>query len=381
MGAVAADEAGRVPDGMAVLLAEGAGALEILCAGGATHGSPLRAGAGIAVGAALLFGASTPFVQRFGEHVGAFTTAAFLYTGAALASLPGARRSVDAPLRARHLGRLAVVALAGAVVAPVCLAGGLHRTSATMASLLLASEAGFTVVLAHLLYREAVGLRVAVAVGLIGGGATLLVGGGATLGGSATIGACAVVLASMAWAVDSALSRPLADLDARHVVLAKSAAGAALAMGIAFVNREPAPSRDLVVGLVVTGGLGYGASLRLYLGAQRRIGAARTASIFATAPFIGAIVAWSLGDRTAGWSTLAAGALIGVGVYLHLSERHGHGHQHVSVEHEHAHRHDDGHHAHVHEPPFTGEHSHLHRHAPEWHEHPHGPDLHHQHDH
>jgi hypothetical protein len=39
----------------------------------------------LALTAAVLFGISTPLVQKFGSGVGAFTTAALLYEGAAVA--------------------------------------------------------------------------------------------------------------------------------------------------------------------------------------------------------------------------------------------------------------------------------------------------------
>jgi hypothetical protein len=141
----------------------------------------------------------------------------------------------------------------------------------------------------------------------------------------------------------------------------------------------PAIGRALV--LLACGATGYGLSLRLYLLAQRRIGAARTASIFALAPFVGAALAWVLGARSAGALTAVSAGLFGIGVFLHLTERHGHSHLHEPVNHEHAHRHDDGHHGHHHDPPVVGEHTHAHRHEPIEHDHEHAPDIHHGHGH
>ncbi|MEP7283480.1 MAG: EamA/RhaT family transporter, partial [Rubrivivax sp.] len=46
---------------------------------------PALRGGLLALLAAVLFGVSTPLVQRFGAGVGAFTTAALLYAGAAAA--------------------------------------------------------------------------------------------------------------------------------------------------------------------------------------------------------------------------------------------------------------------------------------------------------
>lgn len=133
--------------------------------------------------------------------------------------------------------------------------------------------------------------------------------------------------------------------------------------------------------LFAIGASGYGLSLRFYLLAQRAFGAARTGSVFAFAPFIGAALAVALGDRSAGALMALGSGLMRAGVLLHLAESHGHEHEHVALEHEHAHRHDDGHHGHWHEPMPEGAHSHRHRHEPLHHTHAHVPDVHHGHRH
>jgi hypothetical protein len=133
--------------------------------------------------------------------------------------------------------------------------------------------------------------------------------------------------------------------------------------------------------LLAVGATGYGLSLRFYLLAQRAFGAGRTGSVFAFAPFIGAGLAFVLGDRSAGWGMALGGVLMLAGVILHLAEEHGHEHEHEEMEHEHAHSHDDGHHDHVHDPMSAGSHSHWHRHRPIKHQHAHEPDAHHSHRH
>ena len=135
------------------------------------------------------------------------------------------------------------------------------------------------------------------------------------------------------------------------------------------------------LGLLAIGASGYGLSLRLYLLAQRAFGAARTGSVFAFAPFIGALGAIALGDRSLSVGMALGGALMFAGIALHLMESHGHEHDHDELEHEHAHTHDDGHHAHTHDPVPVGPHSHRHRHEPTRHTHPHVPDAHHSHEH
>jgi drug/metabolite transporter (DMT)-like permease len=195
------------------------------------------------------------------------------------------------------------------------------------------------------------------------------------------LGGLAVAAATLAWATDNLLTRPLAELEPSRIVLAKASLGALLAGALALVAREPLPALGPALGLLACGGAGYGASLRLYLAAQRALGAARTASIFAAAPFVGAVVAIALGDRPPVLATGVAAALCALGVALHLTEHHSHPHTHSPLLHEHAHRHDDGHHSHAHDPAVAGEHSHPHRHDGVTHEHDHAPDVHHVHDH
>ncbi|MFZ1860280.1 MAG: DMT family transporter, partial [Candidatus Competibacter sp.] len=114
----------------------------------------------------------------------------------------------------------------------------------------------------------------------------------------------------------------------------------------------------------------------------RQLGAARTGAYFATAPFVGAVLAvlWLAEPLT--WQLSVAGALMLVGVWLHLTERHDHFHLHDALIHQHRHSHDE-HHQHPHEPndPPGEPHVHEHVHAPLEHTHPHYPDIHHRHRH
>lgn len=348
----------------------------------ARSSSPIRAGAWLAILAAVSFGVTAPLVKVAGAGAGPFITAALLYLGAAGVSLVGSRAPAREPAPgARHVPRLLLVAVIGAVIAPTLLAWGLQRTSATTASLLLNLEAIFTVLLGWALYREAISAQVALAVTLVASGSALLVLGATTAGQSSTLGAVAVVIATLGWALDNTLTRPLSDLDPRKVVLAKATVGAALSLAASWVIHEARPTGAHALALLACGAVGYGLSLRLYLLAQRHLGAGRTGSIFALGPFVGVLVAWAMGDRAMNLATGLAGLLFAAGIALHVLERHRHLHRHSPLEHEHAHRHDDQHHDHPHDPPFAGEHSHAHRHREIEHAHEHGPDLHHQHKH
>lgn len=343
---------------------------------------PALRGGFLAVLAATLFGISTPLVQRAGAGVGAFTTAALLYAGAALLGLLMRRPAQrEAQVRRSDLPRLVAMAAFGAVLGPVALAWGLQNTSGTSASLMLALEALFTAVLASWLYHESMDRRVWAAMLLLLAGGVLLVFDRGAAGQAQLLGLLAVLLATAAWGIDNTLSRAVAERDPAQVVVVKASLGAPAALLLALAWGEPLPRVGQAAALLAIGATGYGLSLRLYLLAQRAFGAARTGSVFAFAPFIGAALAIALGERGLGWGLAAGGALMLAGVVTHLYERHEHEHLHEALEHEHAHRHDDGHHDHAHDPMPPGAHSHPHRHEPVRHRHPHVPDVHHTHRH
>lgn len=344
--------------------------------------APALRGGLLALLAAVLFGISTPLVQHLGAGMGAFSTAALLYGGAALVgALSRKPRESEARVRPGDFNRLLAMAIFGAVIGPVALAWGLQRTSGTSASLMLTLEAVFTAILAWQLYRETMDRRVWLAMLLLLAGGVALVLDQGMAGGVQLMGLLGVLLATAAWGVDNTLSRPLADRDPGQVVMFKAALGTCATTAIAWASGEPLPGWTAAAGMLAVGATGYGLSLRFYLLAQREFGAARTGSVFAFAPFIGALLAFVLGDRFAGGLMAVGGLLMLGGVLLHLAEAHEHVHVHALLDHEHAHAHQDGHHNHAHEPMPIGSHSHSHRHEPLVHAHGHVPDAHHQHVH
>jgi len=342
--------------------------------------NPITTGVTLALAAAASFGITTPLIQRWGQGLGPFTIAGLLYAGASGLAFALGRTANESPVARVHLSRLALVALFGAFIAPVLLALGLRATSGTSASLLLNLEAVFTVALGGMVHREHVGRRVVTAVVVIavGGAVVSLAPGPAS---TTLLGSLLVAGATLGWALDNTLSRPLSQLDPGSVVAGKGVFGAALSLILALALREPMPALPAAIGVLACGAFGYGGSLRLYLRAQRILGSARTGSVFAVAPFLGALVALALGEPFGGLGTVIGGALMALGVYLHLTESHDHLHEHPALTHDHPHGHDDGHHDdhhHVGLAPGTV-HAHPHTHAVRTHTHAHGEDIHHQH--
>ena len=345
----------------------------------------IRRGVGLAAAAALAFGATVPLLKLASAGVGVFKTSALLYLGAATAAgiviVARRRERVRATWRGADIARLLGLAALGAVCAPALLVVGVKRTDPVTTSLLLTLEAPFTMLLARLLFREHLGRRALVAAALILAGALLaaVASGGAGTAGVPGSGAAFVAAAMLVWALDNAVSRTFADRDPLVVVGLKGMLGGALSVNISAAVREPGVPIGALAAIAAIGAVGYGLSLVLYLRAQALVGAARTASVFAAAPFVGSAVALALGAPWPGVAVALAAALMLAGVWLHASERHHHRHHHHPVRHEHLHTHDDGHHTHTHDPMPAGPHSHVHDHDAVTHEHEHSEDLHHRH--
>jgi hypothetical protein len=135
-----------------------------------------------------------------------------------------------------------------------------------------------------------------------------------------------------------------------------------------------------ILGALVVGGFGYGMSITLWVAGARDLGAARGQLVFATAPFVGAIVAWTVFADPVATQEVVSMVIAAVGVSFVLHSDHQHEHRHEAVEHDHEHVH-DAHHDHDHPTGELVRHQHSHRHGQLVHMHPHVPDLHHRHDH
>lgn len=351
--------------------------------------------------AALLFGATTPLAAELAGDLGAFRLAGLLYLGAALAAAPwvlGARRRGRPAPRPAPASRVAVLPLAvavvvGGAVGPALLAAGLARTPSATAALLLNLELVATTALAATVFREHVGRRVAA-------GTALVAVAGAALAWSGRpeprLGALLVAAACLCWAVDNCVTAVLDGVTPEQVTLAKGvvAGGANLVVGVLAAGL---PGAGPTAAALAVGAVGYGLSITLWVGGARDLGAARAQLVFASAPFLGAAVAWTAFAQPVTGRQLAAGAVAAVGVALVARSGHEHEHRHAPLDHGHAHTHDDGHHDHDHVPGGSGgpggpgdgllvpvgggRHDHPHRHEPQVHAHPHVPDLHHRHDH
>jgi drug/metabolite transporter (DMT)-like permease len=328
----------------------------------------------------MLFGASAPAASELAADLSPFTLAGLLYLGAALVVLPASARDRPSVGALRAGARPLVIAVvAGGAIGPVLLMAGLARTSAATASLLLNLELAATVLLAATVFREHLGARVIASAGVVTlSGVVLVWAPGAVVdpGGLLIVGAC------MCWGLDNSVTAMIDQVRPEQVTFAKGAvAGTAnLVIGLVLVGLGGITAAQVLAAMVI-GALGYGVSITWWVRGARDLGAARAQVIFASAPFVGAGVAWIVLGESMELAQTVAVPIALAGIVLSFRSSHEHQHAHVHMAHEHEHTHDDGHHDHEHTIGFRGRHTHRHQHAAALHTHPHVPDLHHRHQH
>jgi drug/metabolite transporter (DMT)-like permease len=335
--------------------------------------------AGLAIGGAILFGASAPAAKLLLGDADPIVLAGLLYAGSGLGLVLVSllRRATSARTEAKLsksdvpwlLGSL----IAGGVIAPVLLMVGLKATPAATASLLLNFECVATGAIAALVFREAIGRRVWVAIGLITlASIVLAVNLSDSFGISA--GALGVIGACIFWGIDNNLTTNISAKDPIAIGMAKGLGAGAFSLAMALLTGRSLPGLAVIAAALCLGAISYGLSIAMFILASRGMGAARTSAWFGTAPFAGAILSLFIFREFPGLPFVLSLPFMIAGSLLLFGEEHEHMHVHAPVEHEHYYTPDEHH-------PFRAGGSHRHRHIEIHHTHPHRPDIHHRHGH
>jgi drug/metabolite transporter (DMT)-like permease len=288
------------------------------------------------------------------------------------------RRGVPFQLDRVNATRLAGAVLFGGVLGPVLLLDALRLTLAGSVSLLLNLEMVATAVLGVVLFGEYLG-RVGWlgVIGVVSAGAVVA----REAGWPGFLGALLTLAACVCWGLDNHLTALIDGITPARSTLAKGAIAGATNLLIGTADPLSASLGTISAALAV-GALSYGASIALYIVSAHEVGATRAQALFASAPFVGAALAFGWLGEPFGAEHLVAALLLIPSIAALFHSQHAHVHVHEPVEHIHTHRHDDGHHTHAHAGSSSAaRHRHAHRHQRLAHAHPHWPDIHHRHEH
>ncbi|WP_303868624.1 DMT family transporter [Acetobacterium wieringae] len=338
--------------------------------------------------AALLFGVNTPFSKLLINELNPLFLAALLYLGAGIGMtvihLFNKSRKIEvteARLSKREMPYVILMILLD-IAAPIFLLYGISLTNSSTAALLGTFEIAATSVIAVIIFKEAIGKRLWIAIGFISLASILL-----TLTDASSIhlsiGSVLVLLSCVCWGFENNCTRKISLKDPLQIVILKGFGSGMGALLIASIWGELSGSLLAIVLAMVLGFVAYGLSIYFYIKAQRGLGAARTSAYYAAAPFMGVLISWLVLREPITLSFLIALGIMMLGSWLALSENHEHAHMHDPETHEHKHTHEEDHHQHSDHRLRSPEHCHSHTHTHECleHKHFHLPDSHHRHVH
>ena len=115
---------------------------------------------------------------------------------------------------------------------------------------------------------------------------------------SFSYGSVFVLLACVCWGLENNCTRMLSSKNPLEIVVIKGFGSGLGALAIAFVIGERLPGVLHILCALLLGFVAYGLSIYFYIYAQRYLGAAKTSTYYAVAPFVGAalsmLVFWEL---------------------------------------------------------------------------------------
>lgn len=337
-----------------------------------------------AILAAALFGMSAPFSKLLLLKISPLFLSALLYLGAGIGMLfidiakrISKTKRIEARLTKGELPYVISMIVLD-IMAPISLMVGLTMTNAANASLLNNFEIAATSVIALIVFKETIGKRLWLSISLITVSSVIL-----TLDDfssfSFSIGSVFVLLACLCWGLENNCTRKLSIKDPLQVVIIKGFGSGIGALVIAAFANDLSGDADFILLSLLLGFFAYGMSIFFYVSSQRSLGAARTSTYYAVAPFIGVGISLIVFNEPINANFMAALVIMLIGTYFAAVEKHAHRHYHENMEHEHRHNHSDGHHNHSHQMLVEGDHSHPHVHDVIVHNHSHTPDMHHAH--
>ena len=271
-----------------------------------------------AILAAVLYALSTPVSKILMSEIPPSFLAGLLYLGAGIGMIPISlikRRAGSF----RRIGRTDLPYIIGMVVldiaAPVFLMIALSKTYAANISLINNFEIVATSVIAFAIFKEKISAKLCLGIALITLSCLLLSFEGVESFSFSAYSAFAF-LACIAWGFENNCTRKLSDCDSSKIVMIKGIGSGTGAILVSFALQEEISASFYVLIALVLGFVAYGLSVFLYVSAQRSLGAAKTSSYYAVAPFIGALLSILLLRELPAISFYAAFVIMILGMIL-----------------------------------------------------------------
>ena len=275
--------------------------------------------------AAVLYAISSPFSKLLLNEIPEVMMAAFLYLGAGtgifiagfIRRLTG-KKEKEQPLTRKELPfTVGMVALD--IAAPIFLMIGLTMTTAANASLLNNFEIVATSVIALVVFKEAISKRLWLAIAFVTVSSIILsFEDMSSL--SFSYGSMFVILACVCWGFENNCTRMLSSKNPLEIVVIKGFGSGLGSLAIALALGEEIPNILYIVCALLLGFVAYGLSIYFYIYAQRDLGAAKTSTYYAVAPFVGAGLSLLIFRELPSISFIIALVIMMIGTFLASSD-------------------------------------------------------------
>ena len=292
---------------------------------GTEKAKPIGAGILFAVLAAALYAINSPTSKLLLGYMPSTLMAGFLYIGAGIGMLPVAlfrkcgTKTVETKLTRKELPYTVAMILLD-IAAPICLLLGLKSATAANASLLNNFEIVATAVIALVVFREKISVRLWFGILFVTLSCVLLSFEDVS-GLRFSIGSLFILVACVCWGLENNCTRKISSKDPLQIVLLKGIFSGTGSLVIGLLAGERVRVLWSVFAVLGVGFVAYGLSIFFYVYAQRILGAARTSAYYAIAPFIGTFLSLLIFREMPPYTYFIALGLMAVGAWLESGDK------------------------------------------------------------
>lgn len=255
----------------------------------------IKKGIAFAILAAALYAINAPFSKILLDFMPPTLMAGFLYVGAGIGMIIVVLIRKIQKTEAQELKltksefpyTIAMIVLD--IAAPICLLFGLSATAAANVSLLNNFEIVSTTIIALIVFKEKISIRLWFGILFVTLSCGILSFDNIS-GFQFSYGSLFVILAAVCWGFENNCTRKISYKDPLQIVLLKGVFSGIASIIIGLCIGEQIEVFWSIPAVLGVGFVAYGLSIYFYVYAQRLLGAARTSTYYAIAPFIAAIL-------------------------------------------------------------------------------------------
>lgn len=279
----------------------------------------------MAILAAALYALNSPISKILLENISSTVMAGLLYLGAGIGLIivRYVQNKIGVNNKEKKLTKkdtpytVAMVLLD--IAAPICLMIGLTMTTASNASLLNNFEIVTTSIIALCIFNEKISKRLWSAITLVTIASIILTVEDVS-SFAFSFGSIFVLLACVCWGFENNCTRKISDKDPLQIVVIKGLGSGLGSLLIAFIIGQHLPGIKYIIYALILGFVAYGLSIFFYIHAQRTLGAAKTSTYYAIAPFIGVALSLIIFKEIPAISFWIALVIMAIGTYLASTE-------------------------------------------------------------